>query len=271
LITAVGQSLLDTGLEILQQPLSVFELLARKLPNTTHFYLNYIAVQWAGHATGATRYYNLGMFCIYRLFNNQQEAKLKSEPEDQGFFGMGSRCSRLTLILVMALVFCTHDPLITIVAFINFWLSELLYKYLFFFAEDRKPDLGGIFWDTMLKHTQQGLFLYVTLMTGTLVDKARNLKSPLMTGTLLGAFEPLLPPGIAALSFFWLFRQYNLFHTEFRFESLEFTELADDVSKEDTGAQYLQPELQLTQPESFASEPDRPSIWRSMTSRLGMS
>jgi len=271
LITAVGQSLFDTGLHIVQHPFEVFEILAAKLPHTTHFYLNYIAVQWGSHAMGATRYYNLAMFGIYLLFNDEEEAKRKSEPEDQAYYGMGSRCSRFTLILVMALLFCTHEPLITIVCFINFWLSEILYKYLYFFAEDRKPDLGGIFWNTMLKHTQQGLFLYVMLMTGTLLEKAQNLNSPLMTGTLLENFEPLMPPGIASLSFFWLFHKYNLFVTEFRFESLEFSELREDVSKEDTGARYVQPELQLTQSEAFASVTDRPSIWQSMTARLGMS
>merc|ERR1740138_683466 len=91
-----------------------------------------------------------------------------AEPEDQDYYGMGSRSARFTIMLVISIVFCTLSPLMLVLAFINFAFCRIAYGYLFNFAEIVKADLGGPFFVSQLKHIQQCLFIYITLMAGVL-------------------------------------------------------------------------------------------------------
>merc|ERR1712227_977154 len=153
------------------------------------------------------------------------------EPEDQDYYGMGSRSARFSLLLVVALVFCSLTPLITVLAFINFALCRVFYMHLFVFAETRKPDLGGVFWCTMLRHVLQGLFLYIALMTGVLAERAST----------------WVPSAVSASSFLFLGSTYTTLRTRYRWENIKIDDLRDDEDmvelREPTRTSYSQPEL----------------------------
>jgi len=151
---------------------------------------------------------------------------------------MGSRSARFTLLLVITLVFCSLTPIISVIGFLNFFLCRVFYTYLFVFSEVRKPDLGGVFFFESMKHVQQGLFLYVALMTGVLMERASS----------------LYPAGIAFLCLLYSVSEYRYFLREFRWELLEFHELKGEGSKLLRGVSYRQPELGPLPPE----EPPEP-------------
>jgi len=244
LVTAVGSSLLETSAELIRHPMSVFDLLAVSMPQSSHFYMNYFTVQWTTHAMNATRYVNLLKYLAFGRFYIQAQAKEKSEPEDQDYFGMGSRSARFTLLFVVALVFSTLSPLLAILGIVNFALCRMIYSYLFCFAETRKPDSGGYFWCTQLKHSQQGLFIYVALMTGVLLQKAYS----------------VIPGIIAGSSFALLLYYYEQFKL-LRWEHLEFADVKEYDSlpgmlRDSTRISYKQPELPPpTEPEERAPPP----------------
>lgn len=235
LVTAVGTSLIRTTEEVIRAPMSVFSLLAQSMPSSTHFYMNYFTVQWATHAMNATRYINLVKFIFLTCIYGAVQAREFSEPEDQDYYGMGSRSARFTLLFVIALVFCTIAPIMTVFGFINFALCRLVYGYLFTFAESKKPDLGGMFWYTQLRHVQQSLFVYIALMTGVLMQKGST----------------VYPGCIAASSYAFLFYTYQRFKL-FRWENLEF----EDVKEYDSHARDLRkPTL------NSYKQPDLPAAW----------
>merc|ERR1719446_1641905 len=62
LVTAVGSSLWDFIWHLMNHPTFIFELLAVRLPTTTHFYINYVMMQWVLHALNLTRYIQLSKF-----------------------------------------------------------------------------------------------------------------------------------------------------------------------------------------------------------------
>merc|ERR1719440_1148910 len=69
LVTAVGSSLLDTLEELAEDPTSIFYLLATTLPTASHFYLNYLPLQWVTHAQNLMRTSNLFKFKAFtKLF-----------------------------------------------------------------------------------------------------------------------------------------------------------------------------------------------------------
>merc|ERR1719329_1149503 len=97
------------------------------------------------------RYVQWGKFKMFETLNRHEpeEARGKiahdlAEPEDQDYYGMGSRSARFTIMLVIAIVFCTLSPLMTVLALINSGLCRLFYGYLFNYAETVKSDLGGV-------------------------------------------------------------------------------------------------------------------------------
>jgi hypothetical protein len=175
LITAVGNSLTAAMADVINKPMSVFSLLAKTLPQATHFYMNFMVLHSATHAVTLIRQMPLLKFLFFRTLYGEAEAKELAEPEDQDAYGIGSRSAWFSILMVTALVFCSLTPLMTVFAFVNFFLCRLVHSYLLVFAETKKADLGGVFWVSQLKHVQYGVVVYVFLMIGVLASRAATL------------------------------------------------------------------------------------------------
>lgn len=230
LVTAVGTSLWDRVTELVENPTGLLQMLAESLPAATHFYLNYVPLQWGTHGTNMLRYMNLFKFLGFRKVCSDETAQAKAEPEDQDYYGMGSRSARHTLIAVTGLVFCTLSPLITVLCFINGAVCRYLYSYLFVYAETRKADLGGVFWMTQMRHIQQGLLIYIILMTGVLLERANSI-------------IPAIIAGSSAVVWLYTYRRFN--HA-FHLENLPLKEIKASSSLEKrltVKTEYVQPEL----------------------------
>lgn len=234
LVTCVGNSLLVTIDRVVEHPTVVFALPARAMPSATHFYLNYLCLQCVTHAQSLLRTAQLGKFLALRAILEEDRAKELAEPEDQDYNGIGSRSARFAFLLVLVLVFCTLSPLITGLGYINFFIIRTVYGYLLVFAETKKPDLGGVFWYTQLKHVQQGLLVYIILMTGVLLERAAT----------------VYPSMLACTSMLFLKATYDRFDRSFDWQQMSM----EDLSREDDGkmqhekgcptrATYVQPEL----------------------------
>jgi len=236
LVTAIGSSLLDTLEELAEDPTSIVYLLASTLPLASHFYLNYLPLQWVTHAQNMLRLANLFKFKAFSATLGKAVAVKKAEPEDQDYYGLGSRSARFTFMLVLTLTFCTLSPLITMLGFVNFWVCRKCYGYLCVFCETKKPDLGGFFYVSQLHHVSEGLFIYIILMTGVLLERDLT----------------MWPGLIAASGLIFQYLSYNRFKTIFRWETLSFEDLAKfDEGKKPGGSKletrvstgdYVQPE-----------------------------
>jgi len=174
LVAAVGGSLLDKIKVLLDKPMDTFGLLADHLPGATHFYLNFIVMQWATHGIVMTRYMVLFKFIGLRALMGKRRAVELAEPEDQDYYGIGSRSARWSATLLIGIIFSTLSPMIAGLTFINFVLCRICYGYLLVFAETRKPDSGGLFFVNGLMHVQYGVMIYVVLMIGVMARHAKS-------------------------------------------------------------------------------------------------
>eukprot|EP00930_Biecheleria_cincta_P000945 TRINITY_DN102127_c0_g1_i1.p1 TRINITY_DN102127_c0_g1~~TRINITY_DN102127_c0_g1_i1.p1 ORF type:complete len:841 (-),score=166.57 TRINITY_DN102127_c0_g1_i1:9-2465(-) len=236
LATAIGSSIISTGKELLEQPFSAPALLAKNMPASTHFYLKFIPLQMAAYITVGMRNGQLAKYLFFKSMYGCETAKELAEPEDQNFLGLGSRGARATLQLVTVITFCQLSPLISILGYMNFNVVRMVHTWLFTEVENRKPDSGGMFWVTQLYETQQGLFLFVLLMSGVLAQRAGN-----------------PGPGIlAASSFVPLGWAYQSFKRRFRWQHLQVEDIIDDgmdqnkakiTMRTPTRSSYRQPEL----------------------------
>jgi len=230
LVTAVGTSLWDRSQDLVENPTAIFSLLADNLPTASHFYLNYIPLQYSQHCMNLLRYVPLFKYLGFRKVCSDERARALAEPEAQDFYGNGSRSARHTLNAVIGLIFCTITPSMTPIVFLNGFIERTVYGYLLVYAETRKPDLGGVFWCTQLRHMMQALLIYIVLMVGVLLERSTHI-------------GPAVIAGSSALV--WVL-SYRRFDHKFHIESLPIRDIADRKASENRTASrttYLQPEL----------------------------
>eukprot|EP00419_Tripos_fusus_P049878 CAMPEP_0172824790 /NCGR_PEP_ID=MMETSP1075-20121228/18238_1 /TAXON_ID=2916 /ORGANISM="Ceratium fusus, Strain PA161109" /LENGTH=800 /DNA_ID=CAMNT_0013666129 /DNA_START=142 /DNA_END=2544 /DNA_ORIENTATION=+ len=181
--SAVWSEILDTG---------VCSKLASTLPHVSNFYLKFVTLELSVESMSLTRYMNLFKFLWWRRKYGPEKARDFAEPEDQDVDGIGNRCARSSLILACILVFSVIEPMMCILGLLYFCLVRIYYGYLLVFAETHKPDLGGVFWSAQLRHLHQGLFIYVALMVGMLLNCSGSHRPAVVTAScfvVLGFFS----------------------------------------------------------------------------------
>jgi len=235
LAAAVGRNVRDFTEGLAEDPLALPALLAETLPYSTHFHMNFMVLQWVTHCQNMLRYVNLTKYLSFSVLYEHEEAAKKAEPEDQEYYGIGSRSARWTTNMTIGLVYGTLCPPMYLLVFINFAVTRLAYGYLIPFAETRKPDLGGVFFVGQLRHLHHALIIYVVLMTGIVMHRANNVALAVIT----------------AASLIYIYFALKRFDTHFSWERLPFQELSSDegratdakTAKRANAAVYMQPEL----------------------------
>ncbi|CAE7459826.1 unnamed protein product [Symbiodinium natans] len=177
LVTSFAQGLITTLLFVAQQPTAIVPLLAKSLPLTSRFYVNYVVLGWGSCMCELLRPAPLVLFLSLREFMSQDEARIRAE-EDSVL--MGTRAARSTFMLVIVLVFCSICPLVLLVAFAYFLVERLAHGYLFMAAEPRQGDTGGEIFVQALKQVHVGLMIYVLLMVGVLGARGAEFGLPLV-------------------------------------------------------------------------------------------
>merc|ERR1719359_1486156 len=142
--------------------------------------------------------------------DDDDKAHQLSEPEDQEYFGIGSRSARFTINMVIGIVYGTLCPPMNVLCWINFYVCRLVYGYVIPFAECKKPDLGGPFWVDMLKHMFIANIIYCIVMCGVLSLRAE-----------MSGFQPVT---IAAPSLIYVLYKYSRFERAFSWEELPIPE-----------------------------------------------
>jgi hypothetical protein len=211
LVTAISSTLFQSAKDLSDNPSSIFDLLAQRLPKASHFYMNYLVLQCTECATQLLRVMNLLKFLAFRLLRPEEEAHELAEPEDQDYYGVGARSTRFTTVMLIGIIFSTISPLVAVLTLLTFSLYRLCYGYIVVYAETKKPDLGGVFWVSQLQHVQVGVMIYCVLMVGIL---------KLRTGSVY-------PAAIAFSSLLFSVWSYIDFRSTFEWEQLPLSEIDD--------------------------------------------
>lgn len=165
LVTSFAQGLITTLLYVAQQPAAIVPLLAKSLPLTSRFYVNYVVLGWLSCSCELLRPGPLVMYLSFREFMSEHDARCCAE-EDSVL--MGTRVARSTFMLVITLVFCSICPVVLLAAAVYFLIERLSHGYLMLSAEPRQGDAGGELFVQALKQVHTGLLIYVLLMIGVL-------------------------------------------------------------------------------------------------------
>jgi hypothetical protein len=242
LVTTIGRNLVQTFAKVIRRPELGMWLMAKNIPQFTHFYMDWLLLQTAEQAVCFLRHVSLAKFLFWRLIYEEPVAKELAEPEDQDYYGIGSRSARFTIVLLVGIIFSTLSPLIGLLTLGYFLICRLFYGYLIVYAETKKPDLGGVFFYTMLNHLLLGTGIYNVLMIGVLCCRAPS-KAPMLLAT------PALLYTIVS---------YRRFAENFVWHELPFTEIDNEKRSLDSGLRYVQPEfIDDDEKAAFAAEQEK--------------
>jgi hypothetical protein len=174
MVTAIGTSFLSFVKTVANDPLKIFHLLATTMPNCTHYYMNYLGMQWYSMAMQLTRYIGVIKFRIFVRHHEEEEARDLSEPEDQDYYGIGSRTARFSTLVTIGIVFGTLSPPCMVLAWLTVLWMRTLFGYQFTFNETKKPDLVGAFAARAFHNVYCALHIYFVLMCGVLYVRGND-------------------------------------------------------------------------------------------------
>jgi len=233
LVTCIGQGFSEFVEELAEDPLSLPIILADELPSVTHYYLNFLGTQWLTHGMNLIRYIQVGKFVAARKIWSDEDAKKIAEPEDQDYYGMGSRSARFITNLLIVVIMGTMSPLMGAQGWVNFLICRIIYGYLMVYAEGKKADSGGVFFVSQMQHLQIGTIFYTFLMLGLCLKRAPD----------------YIPAGFCIAALVYALYAWRKFETDHEWERLPWMDMVldkDGTSRErkDTGEKYVQMELQ---------------------------
>jgi len=244
LTTAIGKSVVGFTDKIVERPRAVFDIMAETMPRATHFYMNFMVLRWTTHAWNLTRRANVGKYLVRRgaSSESEEESRIAAEPEDQDYYGIGSRIARMSIDILVGIIYSTLSPPIAIIVFLNFCLCRAVYGYLVPFAETKKPDLGGVFWVTAVEQLFGGLVIYVVVMVGVI-------------GARTASWGPMLIAGSSLPFVLYRWERVNEYHWRrlpfsavLEFEKQWKRGVAAAAKREYNGLGYVQPELETESP-----------------------
>lgn len=236
MLAVIGSRPADFAHKVAESPLSFPDIIAEGLPKFTNFYINLVILQTSTHALQLVRLMPLLKYLGARSVYGVRDAKLKAEPEDQDYYGIGSRGARWMNTMILGLVFCQIQPVLLIVVAVNFVVCKVTYGYLIVFAETRKSDTGGRMFLQQLFHLHLGILMYIILMTGYLANRGNAIPCP-----IIGVFSAA--ELCWASSFYLLYAATKL--NNLYWEDLPISECSKhpQKSKRDPTKSYIQPEL----------------------------
>jgi len=244
LVAAFSQCLLHTIKMIVADPRNVTQLLA-KLPDSSHFYINYIVMATFTLSMALLRISPFAKFVIFKTEETTAaEVRADTEPEDQIGDGMGARFAKVSHMMTITLVFCHASPSITIAALAWFTFAGYVYRWLTLYSETKKPDLGGAFYDQAIKHLFFSMLLYSFLMF------AIFLNAPWGAG---------LPALAMLLCFFYVWNSYDNY-CSMLWEQMPFEKIVEQeaVRQASSSSSLMAEEKdQYSQPECIIPEEDK--------------
>jgi hypothetical protein len=121
-----------------------------------------------------TRYMGVIKYRIFIRHHEEEESRDLSEPEDQDYYGIGSRTARFCTLVTIGIVYGTLSPPCMVLAWLTVLWIRTLFGYIFVFNELRKPDLGGAFFARALHNTFVALHIYFVVMCGVLYIRGND-------------------------------------------------------------------------------------------------
>ncbi|CAG8405881.1 unnamed protein product [Penicillium salamii] len=172
LVTTLTSAASAATAQIIQNPLSIKDLLAENLPKATNFYISYFILQGLTMSSMAlVQIMSALVFKFVTTFFAYSPRRLFQRWAELGSLSWGNVFPVFTNMAVIALTYSCIAPLILGFAFLGLYLVYQAYRYNFLFVYDIEIDTKGLVYPRALQHLLTGLYLAEVCMIGLFAIK----------------------------------------------------------------------------------------------------
>lgn len=162
LVVSLSSGIMACLQQLINNPTSIPTLLANKLPQASIFFLTYTLLQLASTAGGFLQIVALIIYYV-KLFilGSTPRSIWLLKYAKRGIGAWGTIWPGITIVVVIAISYSLIAPVIVGIACTFFFVSYILYKYLFLWVIDQSqtPDTGGMFFPKAMQHLFVGLYI----------------------------------------------------------------------------------------------------------------
>ncbi|KAJ5831736.1 hypothetical protein N7474_000047, partial [Penicillium riverlandense] len=167
LVTTLTSAASAATEQIIKNPLSAKDLLAKNLPKATNFYISYFLLQ--GLSTSSLALVQVGSAVVFKFittFFAYSPRRLFQRWAELGGVSWGNVFPVFTNMGVIALTYSCIAPLILAFSFLGLYLVYQAYRYNFLFVYDLNIDTKGLVYPRALQHLLTGVYLAEICMIG---------------------------------------------------------------------------------------------------------
>ncbi|KAJ5903895.1 hypothetical protein N7504_006278 [Penicillium tannophilum] len=167
LVTTLTSAASAATSQIIKDPLSVKDLLAKNLPKASNFYISYFLLQ--GLSMSSMALVQLASALVFRIvtkFFAHSPRRLYNKWTELAGLSWGSVFPVFTTVGVIALSYSCIAPLILGFSFIGLYMVYQAYRYNLFFVYDIDIDTKGLIYPRALGHLLTGLYIAEVCMIG---------------------------------------------------------------------------------------------------------
>ncbi|KAK3275142.1 CSC1-like protein erd4 [Cymbomonas tetramitiformis] len=186
--TILAGTLLSALEDFIDDPTGSVSIFANSVPGTSHFFLNLLLLQGIGAVLlGFSQLPPAVIFIIKTTFLAKSERqKLKCWIPRQIPFQV--QLAKHALVLLIAVAFCTLNPLVLYGAIPYFVFHFMNARFLVLFVHEPMHEGNGSFWKDFTKRVLLIVYFYLGLMIITLSLKEAPLQAGLLVLPLIGTY-----------------------------------------------------------------------------------
>ncbi|KAK2768406.1 hypothetical protein FQN54_000261 [Arachnomyces sp. PD_36] len=173
LITTITSAASAATSQIIKDPLSAKDLLAKNLPKSSNFYISYFIFQGLMMSTGAVvQVAGLLLIKVFKVLVDTTPRKLYVRWTSLSGLCWGTVFPIFTNMAVIAITYSCIAPLILGFASVGLYLVYQAYRYNLLFVYDSTVDTKGRAYPRALQHVLVGIYLSEVCMIGLFAIKA---------------------------------------------------------------------------------------------------
>ncbi|CAG8516878.1 8128_t:CDS:2 [Ambispora gerdemannii] len=185
IVFLLGITFLESIFDVINQPTSIIETLAKSLPQGATFFINYIIFNICTHGlellqVGSQLFLHIILTSRFVATTPRMLQRVSHPWPFQFYYYYPNHI----LVLVITITYSTINPLILIFSLVYYAVAFVVYKHQFAYCYVRRYESGGKFYRRVFGYTTDGLIIYQLTMIGLIW---------LRTAIVAGAFlVPLL-------------------------------------------------------------------------------
>ncbi|RYP61215.1 hypothetical protein DL769_007809 [Monosporascus sp. CRB-8-3] len=166
-VVSFSSGLIDIAQQVLQNPASVTDTVAKQIPKAANYFFSYMILQALSVSSGTLLQVGalISWYVLAKVMNNTTREKWAANttlPDVK----WGSYFPVYTNFACIGLIYCIVAPLISLFAMITFSLLWMANRYSMIYVNRLTIDTGGVLYPRALNQTFTGLYFMEVLLIG---------------------------------------------------------------------------------------------------------